>query len=87
MIMPGVRIADGAVIGARSVVTKNIGPYEIWAGNPARFIKKRFPDEEIKMLLEIKWWDWDLDILKQNLNHLRSADVESLWNKFKKGEL
>ena len=61
MIMPGVQIADGAVIGARSQVTKNVGAYEIWGGNPARLIKQRFTDDEIQKLLQIKWWDWDLD--------------------------
>ena len=87
LIMPGIKIADGAVIAARAVVTKNIGPYEIWGGNPARFIKKRFLDEDIAKLLQIKWWDWDLDCLKRNLNSLRSADVESLWQKHLEGQL
>ena len=54
----GTTIADGAVVGAGSVVTKDIGPYEIWAGNPARFIRKRFDEETIAKLLEIRWWDW-----------------------------
>jgi chloramphenicol O-acetyltransferase type B len=87
MIMPGVKIADGAVIAARAVVTRNVGPYEIWGGNPARLIKKRFTDEEIKKLLQIKWWDWDLATLKRNLDHLRSSDVEILWGKFQTGTL
>lgn len=81
LIMPGVKIADGAVIAARSVVTKNIGPYEIWGGNPAKLIKKRFSDSDIEKLLQIKWWDWDLETLKRNIKLLRSADVESLWQK------
>ena len=85
MIMPGVRIGDGAVIGARSLVTKNIGPYEIWGGNPARLIKKRFTDDEIQKLLKIKWWDWNLDKLKQHLNIIRSPDVEVLWSKYQVG--
>jgi chloramphenicol O-acetyltransferase type B len=84
LIMPGMQIADGAVIASRSVVTKNVGPYEIWGGNPARLIKKRFSDDDIEKLLEIKWWDWDLETLKRNLHHLRSADVAVLWEKFKK---
>lgn len=81
MIMPGVNIADGAVIGARSLVTKNIGPYEIWAGNPARFIKKRFSDEDIEKLLQIKWWEWSLDKIKENLDFIRSKNVSGLWIK------
>jgi chloramphenicol O-acetyltransferase type B len=80
LIMPGVNIGDGAVIGARAVVTKDIGPYEIWAGNPARFIKRRFNTQEIEKLLEIRWWDWDKTTLKNNVKLLRSTDVESLWS-------
>ena len=60
VIMPGVHIADGAVIASRSVVTKNVGPYEIWGGNPAKLIKKRFSQEKIDELLKMKWWNWDL---------------------------
>lgn len=87
MIMPGVHIGDGAVIAARGVVTKNVGPYEIWGGNPARLIKKRFGEEDIQKLLQIRWWDWELDVLKRNLESLRSDDVQALWQKFQKNEL
>jgi chloramphenicol O-acetyltransferase type B len=87
MIMPGAHIADGAIVAARSVVTKPIGPYEVWGGNPARLIKKRFSDEQITKLLEIKWWDWDLPTLKRNLSALRSKDVDQLWQKFQEGTL
>jgi chloramphenicol O-acetyltransferase type B len=81
LIMPGVKIADGAVIGARSVVTKNIGSFEIWAGNPAKLIKKRFKDEDIKKLLEIKWWNWSIEKIKENLTLIRSSNVHALWEK------
>ena len=54
-----VKIADGAVIGMGSIVTKDIGPYEIWAGNPARLIRKRFDDETIDAFEKMKWWEWD----------------------------
>lgn len=57
MIKAGVTIGDGAVIGMGAVVTKNVGPYEIWAGNPARLIRKRFDDETIEALLRTKWWE------------------------------
>jgi chloramphenicol O-acetyltransferase type B len=83
MIMPGVHIADGAVIGARSLVTKNLVPYEIWAGNPAKLIKKRFSDENIKKLLEIKWWDLDCGVIKQHLSLIRSSNVDGLWKKIR----
>ena len=59
MIKAGVKIADGAVVGMGAVVTKDIGPYEVWAGNPARLIKKRFDDGTIEKLLELKWWNFD----------------------------
>lgn len=59
MIRAGVTIADGAVIGMGSVVTKDVGPYEIWAGNPARFVRKRFDDDIINKLILLKWWEWD----------------------------
>ena len=57
MIKAGVKIGNGAVIGMGSVVTKDVGDYEIWAGNPARLIRKRFDDTFILRLLESKWWD------------------------------
>ncbi|MEY4505397.1 MAG: hypothetical protein RL154_1698 [Pseudomonadota bacterium] len=85
MIMPGIKIADGAVVGARSLITKNIGAYEIWGGNPAKLIKKRFSDDDIAKLLQIKWWDWSVDKIKQNLSLLRNSDVEALWEKFETG--
>lgn len=80
MIMPGVQIKDGAIIGARSLVTKNVEAYEIWGGNPARLIKKRFNDDEIEKLLKIKWWDWELENLKEHLTLIRSSDVDALWS-------
>lgn len=81
MIMPGVQIADGAIIGARSLVTKNIGPYEIYGGNPAKLIKKRFSDEDIEKLLQIKWWTWDIEKIKAHLDLIRSKNVGILWAK------
>jgi chloramphenicol O-acetyltransferase type B len=87
LIMPGIHIGDGAVIASRAVVSKNVGAYEIWGGNPAGLIKKRFKDADIEKLNQIKWWDWDLEILKRNLHHLRSVDVASVWVKFQNGTL
>lgn len=84
MVMPGVHIGDGAVIATRSLVHKNIGPYEVWGGNPAKLIKKRFSDEDIEKLLQIQWWNWDEATLKQNLTLLRSSNVEALWQWHKK---
>ena len=65
LIKAGVKIADGAVIGMGSVVTHDVGPYEVWAGNPARLIKKRFDDETIGELLQVQWWNLPEDDLKK----------------------
>lgn len=87
LIMPGVHIGDGAVIAARAVVTKKVGPYEIWGGNPAKLIKKRFSEEDIAKLMEIQWWNWDLATLKRNLSFLRSENVDGLWEKYRSSTL
>jgi virginiamycin A acetyltransferase len=78
LIMSGITIGDGAVIGARAVVTKNVDPYAIVGGNPAKKISKRFDDKTIKDLLEIKWWDWDAEKIFSNTDIICSADVEKL---------
>ena len=65
LVKPGVRIGDGAIVGMGSVVTKDIGPYEIWAGNPARLIRKRFDEETIKALQESHWWELSDDELRK----------------------
>ncbi len=78
-IMPGVKIGDGSIIAANSTVTSNIEPYTIYGGNPAKFIKKRFSDKDIKVLLKIKWWDWHEDMIFQNLEKITSTvDLEEL---------
>ena len=66
IIMDGVKISDGAIIAAGSIVTKNIEPYTIVAGIPAKPIRRRFKDEQIQKLMEIKWWDWPLEEIKKN---------------------
>lgn len=63
-IKAGVRVSTGAVIGSNSMVTKDVGPYEIWAGNPACLIRKRFDDDMIDKLLNLKWWEYDEAALK-----------------------
>jgi virginiamycin A acetyltransferase len=78
LIMSGITIGDGAVIGARAVVTRNVLPYTIVGGNPAKKIRKRFDDKTIKDLLEIKWWDWDAEKIFSNTDIICSADVEKL---------
>ena len=73
-IMPGVKIGDGAIIATNSTVTKNVEPYTIVGGNPAKPIKRRFSDEMIELLLKLKWWDWDENKIFENLEKLVSAN-------------
>lgn len=67
VIMPGLRIGDGAVIGANAVVTKDVPPYAIVVGVPAKILKYRFSDEIIESLLKVRWWDLDRKILEQHI--------------------
>lgn len=59
LIKAGITVGDGAIIGAGSIITHDVPPYEIWAGNPAKLIRKRFDDDTVSKLLEIKWWAWE----------------------------
>lgn len=68
IILNGVKIGDGAVVGANSLVTKDVEPYTIVGGTPIKFIKFRFTEEEIKYLLEIKWWEKNFDWIEDNIN-------------------
>lgn len=78
VIMPGVKIGDGAVIGSCSVVVKDVEPYTVVGGNPAREIRKRFSEEHIQALLEVKWWDWEPEKITRNLAALTGNDMEAL---------
>lgn len=69
-IMPGVKIGDGAIIGSKSVVTKDVEPYSIVGGNPAKLIRKRFSEQRIADLLEMKWWNWPVEKITANLDKL-----------------
>ncbi len=80
IIMPGVKIGDGAIVAAKSVVVKDVAPYTIVGGNPATLVRQRFPDEIIKTLLKISWWDWDIEKITRNLEKIVGADVEALKN-------
>jgi virginiamycin A acetyltransferase len=76
LILSGVQIGDGAIVGASSVVTNDIEPYSIVAGNPAKLIRKRFDEETVEKLLKIKWWYWDLERIKKNMPLLLSSDIK-----------
>ena len=76
-IMPGVHIGDGAIIATKSVVTKDVAPYTIVGGNPAKPIKKRFSEPVIEKLLKLQWWHWDIEKITENIQKLTS-DPESL---------
>lgn len=79
-ILPGVHIGDGAIIGANSVVSKDIPAYAIAAGNPCRVKKTRFSEREIEILEEVKWWDWNIEKIEANHKIIDSDDVEALKN-------
>lgn len=79
IIMAGVTVGHGAVIGTRALVTKDVEPYAIIGGNPARLIRKRFADEHIAMLLEMAWWDWPEKRLQAAMPLLCDADIPALY--------
>lgn len=78
IIMPGVRIGDGAVIGTRALVTRDVASYAIVGGNPARTIRKRFDERLIALLQEMQWWDWPEDELEAAMPLLTSSRIEDL---------
>jgi len=78
LVMPGVKIGDGAIVASRSVVTKDVAPYTIVGGNPAKPIRKRFDDATIATLLEIQWWNWPAEKISANLKAIVSNNLDSL---------
>ena len=78
VIMAGVTIGDGAIIGTRAVVTKDVPPYTIVGGVPARQIRKRFSEDMIAYLLDLKWWDWPIEKISEKIEFIKSADLEKL---------
>ena len=81
-IMGGVNIGDGAVIGAYSVVCKDVEPYEVVGGNPAKHIKYLFDEKQRKALVDIAWWDWDFEKIKENCKYISSENVDLFIEKF-----
>ncbi len=80
-ILPGVSVGSGAVVGAGAVVSKDVGPYEVVVGVPAKPIKKRFSEEIIEALLCIQWWDWDRATLEERFKDL--YDIKSFVEKYR----
>ena len=78
VIMAGVHIGDGAIIAARAVVTKDVPPYTIVGGTPAKEIRKRFDAEVIEQLLIQKWWDWSTDKIHQCLPYIAEGKLDEL---------
>lgn len=78
VILPGVHIGHGAIVAAKSVVSRHVPPYAIVAGNPSVAVKKRFDDKTIERLLSIAWWDWPVDKIGRNLNAIRGSDISLL---------
>lgn len=77
-IMPGVQIGDGAIIATNSVVTKNIEPYTIVGGNPAKLIRNRFDEEITRALLKLKWWNWPIDKITQHAADIATGNIAIL---------
>jgi chloramphenicol O-acetyltransferase type B len=84
IVMPGITIGDGAVIGTRSVVTRDVAPYTIVGGNPAKAIRQRFDADTVEFLLELRWWDWPDGRLREAMPILCSGDIKrlhQLWSR------
>jgi virginiamycin A acetyltransferase len=80
VIMPGVTIGDGVIVAARAVVTADVPDFSIVAGNPARVLRMRFPEDVTGRLVKVKWWDWDLDKIERNVGAITGADIDALEN-------
>ncbi|CAN0589497.1 unnamed protein product [Laminaria digitata] len=78
LVMPGVKIGDGSIIASRSVVSSDVPPYAIVGGNPAKVIRYRFSESIIDALLEIGWWNWEVEKVTRNLPAIVSANLEEL---------
>ena len=83
-IMPGVKVGDGCIIGTNAVVAKDIPPYSIAVGNPARVIKRRFEENTIERLLKLKWWDMPIETIEENYELLQDRNIELFISKFER---
>lgn len=78
LVMPGVRIGDGAIVAARSVVTSDLPPYSVAAGNPARVVRMRYQPEDVARLQRIAWWTWPPELVTKHLKLIMGSDVDAL---------
>lgn len=78
VVMSGVKIGDGAIIGTRAVVIKDVPPYTIVGGVPARPIRKRFDDAVIERLEALRWWDWDEEKIRRSIPAIQAGDLAAL---------
>ena len=78
VLMPGVRVGNGAIIAARTVVTRDVPDYAIVAGNPGSVVRMRFPDDIVQRLLAVAWWEWDIDRIGRNATAITGAEIEEL---------
>lgn len=78
VIMAGVTIGDGAILGTRAVVTKDVSPYTIVGGMPAKSIRKRFDDVTIERLLKLRWWNWPIGQIARNIHAIQAGLIEKL---------
>lgn len=77
-VLPGVTIGHGAIVGTAAVVTKDVAPYAVVGGNPARELRRRFDEATVARLLALAWWDWDVARITRNLHALTGGDVDAV---------
>jgi len=87
LILSGVTVGDGAVVGARAVVARDVAPYMIVAGNPARDVRLRFPKPIIERLLALSWWNWSEDRIAGAMRYLLSDDIDAFLSAAERGEI